>query len=79
VIEPQLSERAVAFRSKIIEALRGFEYVDADQCAAQCPVCGGILSVRFHGLAARADLDCLEGCSEAEILSALGPRSRARS
>jgi hypothetical protein len=74
-----LGAAAVRFRTRIIDALeadgRRIGYVDADKIDARCPVCGGILCVSFAGSAARADLKCLGGCSEAEVAERLAGRS----
>lgn len=75
----QLGASAVRFRTRIIDALeadgRRIGYVDAEKIDARCPVCGGALCVSFAGAAARADLKCLDGCSEAEVAEDLARRS----
>jgi hypothetical protein len=73
-----LSPESVRFRSRIIDALDRidrdrFWYLDEDTCAGACPICGGILSVYFHGRAPRADLICRGGCTEQEVFSTLFP------
>ncbi|HUA10510.1 MAG TPA: hypothetical protein VMA83_00730 [Solirubrobacteraceae bacterium] len=71
-----LSAEATAFRRRIVDALDRFEYVDRDNCAGACPACDGILSVHFAGTAARADLVCHSGCSEADVAAAIRKRAR---
>lgn len=64
------------FRRNIIRQLRGFTYIDSDRVVGDCPVCRTgppeFLTVRFHGRAERADLECSLGCAEAAIADALG-------
>lgn len=67
-----LSGQAVRFRTRIIDALDHFEYVNADTCVGACPVCDGVLGVRFHGTAPRADLTCHAGCDERDVAAAIG-------
>jgi hypothetical protein len=70
----QLPAAAVRFRTRIIEALEGFEYIDADTCAGRCPCCGDVLSVYFAGFAARAELVCRrrgKPCGERDVVAAL--------
>ena len=71
---------SVMFRTRIIDALNRehFEYVDEDTCAGRCPLCGGVLSVYFHGAAPRADLVCRLGCDEKSVAAALDPSPRRR-
>lgn len=63
------------FREKVLDALGTregqFWYVDADNCVAICPVCGGALGVRFHGTAERVDLWCRIGCTEDQVGEAI--------
>jgi hypothetical protein len=72
-----LEPEAARFRDQLVGALERidrarFWYIDDDTCAGACPVCSGTLGVRFHGTAARADLNCQGGCSEREVTAALG-------
>jgi uncharacterized protein (UPF0212 family) len=66
----------VAFRHRIIDALEGFVYVDADLCAGRCPRCGDVLAVWFVGRLPEADLVCLRGCDERDVAAALGRHRR---
>jgi hypothetical protein len=66
-----LAQGAIDFRSRVIGALDRFGYIDQDTCTGACPVCGGVLSVYFHGTAPRADLRCRGGCTEQEVVNAL--------
>lgn len=69
------------FRSKIADKLRALAddrvwFLYPDTMIGICPVCQARLpehlTVRFHGLADRADLCCSLGCPEAEIAAAFG-------
>jgi hypothetical protein len=73
----QLPAASQRFREQLLDTLASLDpkghigYIDEDTSNHHCPVCRGTLIVRFHGTASRADLECLGGCSEAEVLSAL--------
>jgi hypothetical protein len=70
-----LPEPAVQFRRRLLDLLAGdadrFVYIDQDRCIAVCPVCDGPLTIRFAGIAARADLICQRSCDEAEVEAAV--------
>lgn len=81
-----LAAESVRFRGRILDVLnkvepRRFGYVDEDTSITSCPVCRSALSVRFHGAAARVDLECFGGCSEREVADAVArlaaPRAAA--
>jgi hypothetical protein len=79
--QAMLSRESVRFREALIRALwdeRAFGYIDQDRFLGSCPVCGGAVEVRFHGNAARADLRCQLGCTEAEIVAALRKEGHPR-
>jgi hypothetical protein len=70
-----LGARAQRFRERIVAKLLSadaerFWYIDQNTCAGACPVCGGRVSVCFHGLAPRADLECHGGCSDGDLADA---------
>ncbi len=70
-----LDEATVAFRRRLLNALitdGAVGYITADTFVGKCPVCGDGLILSFVGYAPRADLRCLDGCSEAEIGQVLG-------
>lgn len=46
------------------------EYVDRDTASARCPICDGVLAIRFRG--ALIDLVCLDGCPTADVERAVG-------
>lgn len=79
----QLSEDVHVFRCRLLDALDrvtpdGFGFVGADVATHGCPMCGGILAVRFHGYAAAADLECIDhGCEESTIVAALRGKAAA--
>lgn len=78
---PILPAKSVEFRRLLIDALwddRAFGYVDEDRFVGTCPVCRCAVGVTFHGYAARADVNCHGGCSEANVVKAI-IRARARS
>jgi len=54
-----------------------FGYVDADTFVGECICCRGPVAVRFAGAAARADLLCHWGCSEAAIVEEIRRRDRS--
>jgi hypothetical protein len=71
-----LPPASVAFRKRLIDGLvmldaAAFWYISEDVVAGACPLCGGILSVYFAGMAARAALVCRLGCDEAAVGAAL--------
>lgn len=75
-----LPEPSYRFRSRLLDLLdcppdRLWPGIDTDTLIVVCPVCDGPLTLRFIGHAARADLECHRGCTEAEVLSALRGRS----
>jgi hypothetical protein len=51
-------------RRRIAVAL-GAEHVDQDTASARCPLCAGVLAIRFRG--ELVDLDCLDGCPPADV------------
>ena len=80
---------AIEFRTTIIDAIVGptpragewlltdrFWNLGPDHLIGVCPVCDSSLGVRFHGTAARADLNCHRGCVEAEVIDAIRARRR---
>ncbi len=69
-------QRLIAVLSRHTPASRFF-YLGADQIVMVCPVCDAPLSVRFHGTAVRATLECQDWCSEAEIAEVLDLEVRA--
>lgn len=73
-----LDRTAVGFRAQIIDAAcanaERFWYVDRDTVIGVCPCCDGALTIRFHGTAPRADLQCEHRCHEVEIAGALRRR-----
>jgi hypothetical protein len=76
MIGHQLPTESLRFRGSIIDGVAGdgsrFYYIDKDTSVGVCPCCGGPVSIRFAGMAARAELDCHLGCAEADIAEALG-------
>lgn len=71
-----LPDAAFRFRSQLLAAFdrlapSRFEYVTADRCAAGCPICHAWVTITFAGIAPRAELSCLGGCSEQNIVAAL--------
>jgi hypothetical protein len=69
------------FRQGIIDKLLAldrerFWYIDSDRVIGECPVCRAALpeylAVRFHGIAARADLVCSLGCPDLQLAAAFG-------
>jgi hypothetical protein len=75
-----LPEPVVQFRMVLIDAVWppggvGY-YLDADRVVGTCPLCGDWLAVRFHGHAARADMDCHSSCTEPELADVLDLRVR---
>jgi hypothetical protein len=72
-----LSRGAADFRYRIIDGLlrpgaSRFWYLDENTAIGVCSICGAAVSVRFHGLAARGDLRCFGGCTEADVAAAIG-------
>jgi hypothetical protein len=67
-----LTNEAIEFRSRVIDALQRVGYIDQDTIDAECPICGGTLSVYFAGFAPRAEMICRLGCAEADIAAAIG-------
>lgn len=75
-----LPEESRRFREQLIDGLWSDShsvYIDADRFIGVCPACGSPVGVVFHGHAARADVNCHGGCSEAAVVRAI--RARARS
>lgn len=75
-----LTAEAVGFRRLLIDALwdgERFGYVDEDCFIGTCPVCGAAIGCRFAGWAPRATLNCHGGCSEAQVVAAVGRRVAA--
>lgn len=65
----------VTFRDTVLDACwdrERFGYVDKDRFVGTCPICAGAIIVRFHGRAARADLECEHRCPEQELAVRLG-------
>lgn len=59
-------------RQHIINAIRlhGCGYIDRDTVSAHCPICDGVMVVRFHGRL--VDFDCCDtGCTEQNIVQLL--------
>lgn len=59
-------------RRRICVALSA-EYVDLHTASAQCPICHGVLAIRFRGLL--IDLDCLDECPPGDVERAVGVTS----
>lgn len=72
-----LPESSYAFRRELLSLFDRytpadrFWYLSDDVCIVVCPICDGAVTVRFAGMAPRADLHCEFGCAESEIVDAL--------
>jgi hypothetical protein len=49
------------------------EYVDRDTASAVCPICHGVLALRFRG--ALVEFDCCDGCPAVDVERAVGVTS----
>lgn len=49
------------------------EYIDRDTASATCPLCAGVLAIRYRG--ELVDLDCLDGCPSGDVEHAAGATS----
>jgi hypothetical protein len=49
------------------------EHVDRDTASAVCPICHGVLAIRFRG--ELIDLDCLDECPPGDVERAVGVTS----
>jgi hypothetical protein len=45
------------------------EYVDQDTASAACPICAGVLALRFRG--ELVELDCCDGCAPDDVQQAV--------